>query len=343
MAQKSALKRRPEPRKPKDLPKPSDLPKFDEPVEELTGAEKFVESLKPHITTIALLALAVVLGVIAIAMWSSTSFQNNAFKWQEFTQSNFIDLQTNDTKNLDGVASQYPDDKAGLYSALLSGDIQLRKGLAMLGQDREGGLTAIRKAKNSFQMVVDAKDSAKNQLLSQRSQYCLAYAHESLGELGKAKALYQEFVDAAPEAALAESARRGVQRCGNEDMAKLFNTFVNFEDEVIGEAPGPSIPEKVTPGDFPEIDAEAGVVPPTGDETDTRMNADEVAEEKAKAEAAAKAKQEAEAKAKKDAEKKAAESEGEKTEGENGEGGDKDASETESKDDSKDEKKPEGS
>ena len=64
-------------------------------------------------------------------------------------------------------------------------------------------------------------------------------------------------------------------------------TFTNYEEEIIGDAPGPSVPEKDTPGSFPEIESEAGIVPPKGDDTDTRMNADVIAEEKAAAEKAA--------------------------------------------------------
>ena len=102
-----------------------------------------------------------------------------------------------------------------------------------------------------------------------------------------AKELYTEFVDAAPDAPLSDSARRGIERCSDDKYAALYQTFTNFEEEVIGDAPGPSIPEKDTPVLFPKIESEAGVVPPKGDETDTRMNADVIAEEKAAAEKAA--------------------------------------------------------
>ena len=147
-------------------------------------------------------------------------------------------------------------------------------------------MLAIKKAKNSFQSVIDADDSLKTTLISQRAQYCLAYAEESLGEMGKAKTLYQEFVDAAPDAPLADSARRGIERCSDDRYATLYNDFANYKEEVMGDAPGPSIPEKLTPGSFPSLDIPEGVVPPKGDETDTRMNAD-VEAEKAAAEKAA--------------------------------------------------------
>ena len=288
MSQKTALKNRPDPRKPKDTPKPSVLPVVDEaPVEELTGSEKFLQNMAPHATTIALVAIAFVLGVIAWGVYQSTGFQGQASKWQEFSQSQFISRRTGDTQNLDNVAESYSNNKVGVMSALLSGDMQLKTGLNQLGFEKEKGLLAIKKARKSFQLVVDADESLKTPLISQRAQYCLAYAEESLGEMDKAKALYQEFVDEAPDAALADSARRGIKRCQDEKYATLYNTFTNYEEEVIGVAPGPSIPKKTTPGSFPAIDAPAGVVPPKGDDTDTRMNADVIAEEKAAAEKAA--------------------------------------------------------
>ena len=294
MSQKSALKNRPDPRKPKDSPKPSVLPVVDEaPVEELTGSEKFIQSMAPHAATIGLVAVAFVLGIIAWGVWESTGFQNQAGKWKDFSQAQFIDRRTGETSNLDTVAESYPDNNVGVMSALFSGDMKLKRGLSLLGGltrqgfEKEKGLEAIKDAKKSFQLVLDADDSLKTPLINQRAQYSLAYAEESLGEMDKAKAMYQQFVEKAPDAALADSARRGLARCSDEKYATLYSNFANYEEEIVGVAPGPSIPEKTTPGSFPAIDAPEGVVPPKGDDTDTRMNADVVAEEKAAAEKAA--------------------------------------------------------
>ena len=288
MSQKTALKNRPDPRKPKDTPKPSVLPVVDEaPVEELTGSEKFIQSMAPHAATIGLVAVAFVLGLIAWGVYRNTGFQGQAGKWQEFSQSQFLDRRTGDTSNLNNVAESYPDNKVGVMSALVSGDIKLKRGLSELGFDKEKGLLAIKEARASFQSVVDADESLKTPMVEQRAQYCLAYAEESLGEMDKAKALYQKFVDKVPDAPLADSARRGLKRVSDDNYAALYSTFTNFEEEIIGDAPGPSIPEKATPGSFPAIDAAEGVLPPKGDETDTRMNADVIAEEKAAAEKAA--------------------------------------------------------
>ena len=288
MSQKTALKNRPDPRKPKNTPKPSVLPVVDEgPVEELTGTEKFIESMAPHAPTIGLIVVAAVLAVIAWGVYRSTSVAGQSGKWQEFSQSQFIDSRTGDTQNLDSVAESYPDTNVGIMSSLLSGDMQLRTGLQQLAADREKGILAIQKAKASFQTVVDADDSLKTDLINQRAQFCLAYAQESLGKMDEAKKLYEEFSNANPDAPLAESARRGLERCNEDKYAALYHTFTNFEEEVIGEAPGPSMPDKETPGSFPEIESEAGIVPPKGDDTDTRMNADVIAEEKAAAEKAA--------------------------------------------------------
>ena len=288
MSQKSALKNRPDPRKPKNTPKPSVLPVVDEaPVEELTGTEKFIESMAPHALTLGLLAVAAVLAVIAWGVYRSTSLSGQSGKWQEFSQSQFIDSRTGDTENLDSVAESYPDSNVGVMSSLVSGDIQLRTGLRQLATNREKAILAIQKAKSSFQAVVDADDMLKTKMIDQRAQYCLAYAHESLGKMDEAKKLYKEFSDSNPDAALADSARRGLERCSDDKYASLYQTFTNYEEEVIGEAPGPSIPEKEALGSFPKIESETGVVPPKGDDTDTRMNADVIAEEKAAAEKAA--------------------------------------------------------
>jgi tetratricopeptide (TPR) repeat protein len=303
MSQKSALKNRPEPRKEKNQPKPVVAPVVEETVEELSGLDKFNDSLKDNAFLIASIAVAAVLAVIAWGMYQSANSQNESIMWQEFTQSNFVDSKSEGTKNLEQVAKTYIDSPAGVFSALLAGDMQLRTGLAQLGTDREKAMLAFRKAKDQFKMAVDADNSVKSTLTSQRSLYGLAYTNESLGEFDKAKALYQQFIDAAPKAALAESARRGVERCSDEKLTGMFSTFTNYEEEVIGDAPGPSIPKTESPGDFPDVDLEAGTVPPAGDESETKMNADVEAEKKAAAEAEAKAKETEALKAKADVDK----------------------------------------
>ena len=134
----------------------------------------------------------------------------------------------------------------------LAGDYDMRTGLSKLSFDREGGIKLIEKARDSLQAVVDAPATQKSTMLQRRSTFSLAYAYESLGDFEKAKVLYQQLVDAAPDAAFADSARRGVKRTSNPEYVALYEKFKNHED-VLGDAPGPAIPQKPDIS-FPDLD-----------------------------------------------------------------------------------------
>lgn len=227
--------------------------------EELSGAEKALEAVKPHLTTIGLVVVAVFLGTVVVAFMIRNRAEANAAPWQQLH--NAMTYRSADVSGLQQVASNNPDSKAGSWALQFAGDEQMQSGLQMLGSDRDGGLALIRKAKESYQAIVDAPANAKSTMLQRRSQYSLAYANESLGEFETAKVLYQELVDAAPESAFAAPATRGINRCSDPAYAELFAKFESYEEPEI--APGPALPgERPSIDGFPDVDIPAGVTPP---------------------------------------------------------------------------------
>ena len=231
--------------------------------EELTGIEKLFESIKPLLTTIGLVIVAGLLGFVAIAFLIRSRFDKQAIQWREFTTSSAIALRTGDINGLKDVATTYPDTKAGLWSLQMAGDQQLRMGLDQLTVDREAGNQMIEKAAENFASVVNAPQTAKTTMLDRRSHFSLAYAYESLGKFDEAKKIYDELIEAAPDSAFADPARRGSARSGNDQYASLYNKFANFEEEVIGEAPSAPVPEGRPNIDFgTDTDLEPGQKPP---------------------------------------------------------------------------------
>ncbi len=216
-------------------------------------------------TTIILAVVACVLGFIVIAFIMRTQFDQKALQWRELSNASIAANVSGDVDALKQVAANNPDTTAGYWAMLLAGDQQLRMGLGELATDRDAGFAMIRKAKETLQSLVDAPEPGKTTMIKHRSEFALAYACESLGEFEEAKKLYEEFVEAAPESALAESAQRGIGRCSNKDYAELYVKFQNYEAQVIGDAPGPPIPDRPRIGDFPEVDLPPGQKPPAGD------------------------------------------------------------------------------
>jgi hypothetical protein len=287
-----------------------------EEVPDLTSGEVFLEKVKPYASTIGLALLAGILGFVVIAFMNKSSFDSKALEWRELNNAATITLQTGDVDALQQVANAYPDKKAGLWASQIAGDFQLRTGLQQLPTDRESGIGQINKAKEAFQKVVDAPAAIKTSMLQRRSQFSLAYAYESLGKFDEAKALYDELLEKAPESAFASVAKRGALRSSDEQYAKLYNTMENWEEEVLGDAPG--IPVEKRPNlDFPAVDlpegekqkADADMFKPA-EEAAKKAAAEKAAAEKAAAEKAAAEKAAAEeAAAKKAALEKAAEEE----------------------------------
>ncbi len=239
----------------------SKAPFVEEP-EELSGSEKIFEAISPHLTTIGLVVLAGLLAFVAIAFMIQSSFDKKAVEWRDLANSSAIALRSGDISNLKAVANSYPDSKAGLWALQMAGDQQLRMGIEQLSSDRDGGIQLIKKSKENFQSIVDSPQTLKTTMLDRRSHFSLAYAHESLGEFADAKKIYDKLVEQAPDSAFADPARRGSKRSSNEKYALLYEKFVNFEEDVLGDAPGPSIPDRPNIS-FDANDLEPGLKPPT--------------------------------------------------------------------------------
>jgi len=239
--------------------KKSRLPVVEEP-EQLSGAEKLLEDVRPHLTTIGLVIVAITLGFIAVAFMISSRFEQNAAQWRELATSSAIAMRSGNLNGLKEVADTYPDTKAGLWALQIAGDQELRTGIEQLSYDREAGLQLIEKAKKSYLRIVEAPEAIKTTMLNRRSYFSLAYANESLGKFDEANALYKEILESDSESAFAEPARRGVERTSNEQYNALYTLFANYEVEVIGDAPGPAIPERPVI-EFPDA-LPAGEKPP---------------------------------------------------------------------------------
>ena len=243
----------------------SGLPVVEEEVieEELTFGDKLLANITPYLGTILFALVAgFLLFALAAFLWRSGA-DAKSFEWRELSSASSIARQTGNISEWTRVAEKYPDSKAGLWASQFAGDYQLREGLSTLTKDQKAGFGMIEKSKTYFQSVIDAPDSAKTATLKQRSHFSLAYAHESLGQFAESKALYEKLIKEAPNSSFAAVARRGLNRSTNGDYTDLYAKFANWEEEMIGEAPGPRVPDGRPTIDFPDVDLPPGEKPPT--------------------------------------------------------------------------------
>ena len=240
------------------------MPVVEEEVieEELTFGDKLLANITPYMGTIVFALLAGFAAFALVAFLLRSSADSRAFEWRELNSASSIARQTGNISQWKRVAEEYPDSKAGLWASQFAGDYQLREGLSLLATDQEAGFGLIKKSKSYFESIINAPDSAKTPMLQQRSHFSLAYACEGLGEFEESKKLYEKLIKEAPDSAFVEHARRGLHRATNDDYSDLYAKFTNWEQEEIGEAPGPRIPERPSI-DFPDLDLPPGEKPPT--------------------------------------------------------------------------------
>ena len=239
------------------------LPVVEEEVieEELTFGDKLLAAITPYLGTILFSIVAGFLAFALVAFLLRSSADSKAFEWRELSSASSIARQSGNISEWTRVAEKYPDSKAGLWASQFAGDFQLREGLSTLTKDQKAGFGMIEKSKTFFQSVIDAPASAKTPTLEQRSHFSLAYAHESLGQFDESKAIYEKLIEEAPNSAFAGHARRGLSRSSSGDYAELYAKFTNWQEEEIGEAPGPRVPD-LPSLDFPEVDLPPGEKPP---------------------------------------------------------------------------------
>jgi len=221
-------------------------------VEEQTGAEKMLMASQPYWTHIALGILACILGWVIINYLMVSNREAAAEPSRQLADAM---QQFNVTSNVDSLKQMqedYPNEVATNWAMLVAGDYELNRGLSQYASDREGAMKLIKRAKESFQSVVDSPSSAKTTMQQRRSLFSLAYANESLGEFTEAKTLYQRVLDESPDSIFAESAQNGLARSGNPDFEKLYSEFASFKP-AMDEAPGVAVPEAPVI-DFPKID-----------------------------------------------------------------------------------------
>lgn len=221
-------------------------------VEEQTGAEKILMASRPYWTHIALGFLVFILGWVIISYLMKSNRETAAEPSRQLADAM---QQFNVTTNVDSLKQMkedYPNEVETNWAMLIAGDYELNRGLSQYASDREGAMKLIKRAKESFQSVVDSPSNAKTTMQERRSLFSLAYAHESLGEFSEAKTLYQRVLDESPDSIFASSAKSGLKRSGDPDFEKLYREFASFKP-AMEEAPGVAVPEAPVI-DFPKID-----------------------------------------------------------------------------------------
>jgi hypothetical protein len=184
----------------------------------------------------------VIAALLAIGWGVSTSFsrKNAAAAWTEY----YFTLNSGDAESFKAIAVDHPGSAAAIWAEQTAGDEYLADGIDALYKDRGQGVELLKKAISSYEAVNSTAQQAE---LRTRAALGLAQAHESLGDIDKAKTHYQQVIADGLQPAITTVATNRIAFL-NSQTGKEFYTWFNKLK------PSPALP--------PSMPSDLGV-PPT--------------------------------------------------------------------------------
>jgi len=194
-----------------------------------------IEKVQPFVQYIV--GGVVIAALLAVGWGVYTSFarKNAAAAWTEY----YFTLNTGDAESFKAIAADHPGSAAAIWAEQTAGDEYLADGIDALYKDRGQGVELLKKAIASYEAV---QSKSQNGELRTRAELGMAQAHESLGEIDKAKTLYQQVIAGGLQPAITTVATNRVAFL-NSQAGKDFYTWFNKLK------PTPAMPPKM-PGDL---------------------------------------------------------------------------------------------
>lgn len=208
-------------------------------------------SLRPHLGTILLGILALVLAGLIGSYWFWSRREASSQPWRDLQVALVQNMQDSQASHFELIADQFPNTIASLWALQLAGDSDLRVGLSKMVTQRDEALRQIDRAVRSFEKIQQST-LRKPDLLIERSTWSHAYALESLGRFDEARKLYQRLLDTMPQSTIVEQCRDALARLDDPAITGAFTKF-----SAVGTAPGTRLPP-IPDISFPDAAAAGG-------------------------------------------------------------------------------------
>lgn len=183
------------------------------------SAAAFVERLRPHLGSIALTAIALLLG---LAAWSLVGSRREAAR-RESWDAALNALAAGRLDALEQVATRYPDSAAAVWARVLVADSKLGQGSQKLFSDRPQAEQLLQDAANRYSALL--RNSGPRGLVAERATFGLAKAHESLGSLDDARRGYEAMLNDQPDGALSAFAAERIAALGRPKTREWYDWF----------------------------------------------------------------------------------------------------------------------
>ena len=194
-----------------------------------------IEKVQPFVQYVVGGLVIAALAAIGWGVYTSFARKNAAAAWTEY----YFTLNTGDAESFKAIADKHPGSAAAVWAQQTAGDEYLADGIDALYRDRGQGTELIKSAIKSFEEVSQAAPSDD---LRTRATLGLAQAHEALGEIDKAKDLYQEVISAGLQPAITTVATNRVAFLNSQAGKDFYAWFDKLK-------PAPAAPPKM-PGDL---------------------------------------------------------------------------------------------
>ena len=194
-----------------------------------------IEKVQPFVQYVVGGLVIAALAAIGWGVYTSFARKNAAAAWTEY----YFTLNTGDAESFKAIADKHPGSAAAVWAQQTAGDEYLADGIDALYRDRGQGTELIKNAIKSFEEV---SQSAPSDDLKTRATLGLAQAHEALGEIDKAKDLYQEVISAGLQPAITTVATNRVAFLNSQAGKDFYAWFDKLK-------PAPAAPPKM-PGDL---------------------------------------------------------------------------------------------
>ena len=194
--------------------------------------ETWLETIKPHLSKIAMFTIVGVLGIIAIAFWFNTRKAITESQWREY----FVSSRFPDARGMKTVAEMYPNTTVGNLALINSGDADAALGSRNIMLDKDDYGAKLRKAAEEYEKVLES--SSVSEFAKMRATYALGYSYESLGRFEDAQEMYQAVIDSYPDTAESELAAKSLTRINDPALTAIHAAFREWVPDSTDVAPG---------------------------------------------------------------------------------------------------------
>ncbi len=214
-----------------------------------TILERWWKQFAPYRRPVLVVVAVLVGGGVIYRIAQTIRWQSEGEVWRSF----FAAASSNDplalSKQLKRVAREHQDSTAGLWAALLAGDVQFNQGFRQLFTDRALATTSLNDAKDQYEFVLKHVGN-RDRTLKLRALYGLAQTHEAMSHVKEAAKYYRQVVELAGDDVIGADAKKRLELLQDNKIERWYFWFARQEPR----PPAPAEPKKELPGTLPGLD-----------------------------------------------------------------------------------------